>query len=240
MSAPKDAARNVFVALDTADLPAALALARRLAGHVAGVKLGLEFFAAHGPEGVRSFADSGQPIFLDLKLHDIPNTVAGAVKAILALEPAMITIHAGGGPAMLRAAAESARASVVKRPLVLAVTVLTSLDDDDLGLVGQAGPVGEQVARLARLAEDSGLDGVVCAPGDVARLRRQSRPGFTLVVPGIRPSGWDAHDQKRHTTPRAAIEAGADYLVIGRPITGAPDPLAALRVISDDIAGTSP
>ncbi|MGH6952618.1 MAG: orotidine-5'-phosphate decarboxylase, partial [Alphaproteobacteria bacterium] len=167
MSAPKDAPRNIFVALDTADLPAALALARRLTGHVAGVKLGLEFFAAHGPEGVRSIADSGQPIFLDLKLHDIPNTVAGAVKAILALEPAMITTHAGGGPAMLRAAVEGARAraSAAKRPLVLAVTVLTSLDDDDLGLVGQARPAVEQVARLARLAEDSGLDGVVCAPG---------------------------------------------------------------------------
>jgi orotidine-5'-phosphate decarboxylase len=234
---PKDA---LFAALDTPDLGRAAALARALSGLVGGVKLGKEFFTAQGPDGVRAVA-GGERLFLDLKFHDIPNTVAGAVRAAVHMRPAMVNVHASGGPAMMQAAAEAAREAAedaeVPRPLVLAVTVLTSLDDDDLAAVGQRGPACDQVLRLARLAQDSGLDGVVCSPHEIAALRGACGAGFVLMVPGIRPSWAASGDQKRVMTPAQALAAGADYLVIGRPITSADDPAGAARRIVDELRG---
>ena len=212
------------------DATDAASLARRLRGHVAGVKLGLEFFVANGPGGVRAVADAGMPVFLDLKLHDIPNTVAGAMASAVALAPAIVTIHAGGGGAMMRAAAEAAR-KAKSPPLVVAVTVLTSLDDGDLDSVGQRPPTLEQAVRLALLAKESGLGGVVCSPHEVAAVRKSCGVGFKLVVPGIRPASAALGDQKRVMTPAEAVAAGADHLVIGRPITQARDPVAAARAI---------
>jgi orotidine-5'-phosphate decarboxylase len=224
----------IFCAIDTPDKARAAALARALGG-VVNLKLGLEFFVANGPAAVRDVAGDA-PLFLDLKLHDIPNTVAGAVRSAAALEPLLLTLHAGGGAAMMRAAAEAAtQAQGRRRMKLLGVTVLTSLDDSDLAATGQRGPAGEQVRRLALLARDSGLDGVVCAPQEVAMLRQACGAGFLLVVPGIRPAGAAAGDQKRVMGPREALAAGADYLVIGRPITAAPDPAAAARAILAEI-----
>jgi len=197
--------------------------------------LGLEFFAAHGPAGVAEIGRRGADLFLDLKLHDIPNTVAAAVRACLPLRPLLLTVHAAGGPAMLRAAADAAATAGEDRPRIIAVTVLTSLDDDDLGRVGQWGPALDQARRLAVLARESGADGVVCSPHEAAALRAECGDGFDLVVPGIRPAGAAAGDQKRVMTPAQALAAGADYLVIGRPITAAPDPAAAARAIVADL-----
>lgn len=225
---------RIFVALDTVDAGRALSLARGLAGLVGGVKLGKEFFTANGPAGVERIAAAGMPVFLDLKFHDIQQTVAAAVTAALPLRPFMLNVHALGGAAMMRAAAEAAAAAGADRPLVLAVTVLTSLDDGDLGELGLAGPVLDRVLALARLARDCGLDGVVCSAQEVAALRREMGSGFKLVVPGIRPDWAAAGDQKRVMTPADAVEAGADYLVIGRPITGADDPAgAAQRIVAE-------
>jgi len=226
---------RLYAALDTPALPAALALARRLAGRVDGLKLGLEFFVGAGPEGVRKISEAGAAIFLDLKLHDIPNTVAGAVRAASALAPRMMTLHAGGGPAMLRAARDAA-ADSADPPLLVAVTVLTSLDDADLAAVGQAGPALDQVRRLAGLAQACGLSGVVCSPLEIAQLRRDCGPDFRLVVPGIRPAGTAAGDQKRVMSPAAAAAAGASDLVVGRPITAAADPAAAAALIRGELA----
>jgi orotidine-5'-phosphate decarboxylase len=222
----------ILCAIDTPDLARAQSLIAATAGAVGGVKLGLEFFAAHGPDGISKAADGQKNVFLDLKLHDIPNTVAGAVKSARALDPLLLTVHCSGGPAMMRAAVE-ARGSA--RTKIVGVTVLTSLDDTDLGAVGQSRPAADQVKRLALLAQESGLDGVVCSPQEVAMLRAACRRGFLLVVPGIRPAGAAAGDQKRVQTPRDAIAAGADYLVIGRPITEAPDPGAAARAIAAEL-----
>jgi orotidine-5'-phosphate decarboxylase len=214
----------VFVALDTVDAGRAHALATALAPHVGGVKLGLEFFCANGPAVVRDVAGE-TPLFLDLKLHDIPNTVAGAVRAVAPLRPAFLTLHASGGPAMLRAAADAAGG----RMKLLGVTVLTSLDEGDLERVGQRGAVSDQARRLARLARESGLAGVVCSPHEIRALRADCGPDFLLVVPGIRPPGTGSGDQKRVMTPSEALAAGADHLVVGRPITAASDPVAAAR-----------
>jgi orotidine-5'-phosphate decarboxylase len=222
----------ILCAIDTNEIARAEALIAATAGAVGGVKLGLEFFAAHGPAGIRTAAAGQRNVFLDLKLHDIPNTVAGAVKSCLALDPLLLTLHCAGGPAMMRAAAE-ARGNA--RTRLLGVTVLTSLDDSDLAATGQNGPAAAQVKRLALLAQASGLDGVVCSPQEVAMLRATCRKDFLLVVPGIRPAGAAAQDQKRVQTPRDAITAGADYLVIGRPITEAPDPQAGARAILAEI-----
>jgi orotidine-5'-phosphate decarboxylase len=218
----------ILCAIDTPDMSRAHALIAAVSSAVGGVKLGLEFFAACGPEGVRAVAGSHANVFLDLKLHDIPNTVAGAVRAALSLDPLFMTLHSAGGAAMMRAAVE-ARGS--RRTKLLGITVLTSLDDSDLATTGQTGPVDAQARRLALLAKAAGLDGVVCSPQEVAMLRQACGKDFLLVVPGIRPAGAALGDQKRVQTPRAAIEAGADYLVIGRPITEAPDPAAAARAI---------
>jgi orotidine-5'-phosphate decarboxylase len=221
----------IFCAIDTPDLAQAKSLAQAVRNAVS-IKLGLEFFTAHGPAGVREVAGKA-PLFLDLKLHDIPNTVAGAVRAAAALRPLLLTLHCSGGKAMLRAAAEAAAQAVPDRQRLklLGVSVLTSLDDEDLASVGQQGPVADQVRRLALLARECGLDGVVCSPLEVAMLREACGPGFLLVVPGIRLLGRAAGDQKRVMGPRETLAAGADYLVIGRPITGAPDPAAAARAM---------
>lgn len=227
----------LFCSIDTTEPARARALVAATAGLVAGIKLGLEFFVANGPDGVRAVAGAA-PLFLDLKLHDIPNTVAGAVRAAARLAPAWLTVHCSGGGAMLRAAAAAAASAAEEggpRMRLIGVTVLTSLDEADLGAVGQEGPVAEQALRLALLARGSGLDGIVCSPHEVARLRAACGPGFLLVVPGIRPAGSALGDQKRVMGPRAAIAAGADYLVIGRPITAAADPAAAARAILAEI-----
>lgn len=216
----------VYVALDTSDLRDAEHLARAVAPHVGGLKLGLQFFMANGPEGVRRMADVGLPLFLDVKLHDIPNTVAGALKSLSALDLAVVNVHAGGGADMLKAA----RDACAPATKLIAVTVLTSLDDDDLLPLGVRDGAAAQVARLADLSRDAGLDGVVCSPHEVASLKAAWADGY-FVVPGIRVvDGGD--DQKRTLTPRAALDAGASMLVIGRPITGAADPAEAARAIA--------
>jgi len=217
----------VFVALDTSDLATAEALARVVAPHVGGLKLGLQFFMANGPDGVRRMAGLGLPVFLDVKLHDIPNTVAGALKSLSGLDLAVVNVHAGGGADMLRAA----RDACAPTTKLIAVTVLTSLDDADLGAMGVDDGAATQVARLADLSRSAGLDGVVCSPHEVAALKTAWPSGY-FVVPGIRPGGGVADDQKRTLTPREALAAGASMLVIGRPITGAPDPAAAARAIA--------
>jgi orotidine-5'-phosphate decarboxylase len=229
-------ARNpVFCALDTPDLAGARDLAQALGSAIGGLKLGLEFFCAQGPAGMRAMAALGRPIFLDLKLHDIPNTVAGAVRALGPLGVAMVNVHAAGGAAMMKAAAEAARGLGPRRPLVTAVTVLTSLDAADLEATGVSGTPLDQVLRLARLAQASGLDGVVCSAAEIAALRAALGPDFLLVVPGLRPQGSAAGDQKRMASPAEARAAGADLLVIGRPITGAPDPAAAAQAIAAEL-----
>jgi orotidine-5'-phosphate decarboxylase len=219
----------LIVALDTADAAQALRWAQTLTPHAGLFKLGLEFFLAHGPAGVRQVTEA--PAFLDLKLHDIPNTVAGGVRAVLPLRPRMLTIHASGGPAMVRAAAQEAAGVGAERPLILAVTVLTSLDQAALNAVGIAAEPADQVLRLGRMAVAAGADGLVCSPQEVAVLRQALGPKFTLVVPGIRPAGSAQGDQARTMTPREAVEAGADWIVVGRPITAAPDPVAAAAAL---------
>jgi len=226
----------VFVALDTVSLAGALELARSLRPFVGGVKVGLEFFSANGPEGVRMVIASGMPVFLDLKLHDIPKTVAGAMKALAPLMPEIINVHASGGIAMMRAA-KDALVAASPRTKLIAVTVLTSLEAGDLAAMGISGSPIEQVARLARLVMQSGLDGVVCSPQEIQAVRTACGPGFLIVTPGVRPAGAALGDQRRVMTPAEAIKAGADLLVIGRPITGAPDPAAAARDIAAELAG---
>jgi len=212
---------RLIVALDSTDAARAAGWAEAVAPHCGLFKLGLEFFLANGGAGVRAI--SGRPIFLDLKLHDIPNTVAGAVRAVLPLGPRMLTLHAAGGAAMMTAARQAAEAAGPARPMLLAVTVLTSLDAAGLAATGVADSPAAQVLRLARLAIEAGADGLVCSPLEVAMLRDALGPGPALVVPGIRPAGSAAGDQMRTMTPRDAVEAGADWIVVGRPITAAPD-----------------
>jgi len=229
-------ASRIFCAVDTTDVDSARGIAAQVNGAVGGIKLGLEFFIAQGPAGVRAvIGEDGPPLFLDLKLHDIPNTVASGIRAALPLKPAFMTIHTSGGGAMMRAAADAAAAGGVDRPKILAVTVLTSLDEGDLDSVGQATPVADQVKRLALLAKESGVDGVVCSPAEVAMLRKACGPDFILMVPGIRPVWSATNDQKRFMTPAEAVAAGADHLVIGRPITAAADPASAARRIVAEI-----
>jgi orotidine-5'-phosphate decarboxylase len=219
----------IYLALDVPRLDAAEALARKVKGHIGGLKLGLEFFCAHGHHGVHEIAKLGLPIFLDLKLHDIPNTVAAAMQAIHVLEPAIVTVHASGGRAMM----EDAKAAAGEHCKVVAVTLLTSLDDKDLARTGVGGTAHDQVLRLAELAENAGLDGIVCSGHEVGAVHRQWKDGF-FVVPGLRPangSGNGHGDQKRTVTPREARDAGASVLVIGRPISRAEDPFAAARAI---------
>jgi orotidine-5'-phosphate decarboxylase len=223
----------VFCAIDRPDLDGALALCRSLADAVGGLKLGLEFVGANGPDGVRRVGGIGLPIFLDLKLHDIPNTVAGAVRSASRLGIAMLTVHAAGGAAMLRAARDAARESA-EPPAVLGVTVLTSLGADDLRATGVSDGTEQQVLRLADLALEAGCDGLVCSPREIAALRARFGPDALLVVPGIRP-GREVHDQKRTLGPGEAVALGASHLVVGRPITAAADPRAAALAIDAEI-----
>ncbi len=225
---------RLIVALDTPDLAHALRLAAETAPHCALFKVGLEFFVTHGPAGVRAI--EGRPVFLDLKLHDIPNTVEGALRAVLPLAPRMITLHAAGGAAMIEAARRAAETNAAMRPLLLAVTVLTSLDGDALKATGVAGDLAQQVLRLARLALAAGADGLICSAREVGMLRRELGTVPCLVVPGICPEGADTGDQARIATPEQAIAAGADWIVVGRPITGAADPGRAAAEIAASIA----
>jgi len=220
----------VYLALDLPRLDAAEALARKVAGHIGGIKLGLEFFCAHGHHGVHEIHKIGLPIFLDLKLHDIPNTVAAAMQSIHVLEPAIVTVHAAGGRAMM----EDAKAAAGENCKVVAVTVLTSLDGDDLAATGVSCSPFDQALRLADLAHSAGLDGIVCSGHEVGAVHKQWKDGY-FIVPGLRPdtatNGGRSADQKRTVTPRTARDAGASVLVVGRPISRAEDPLAAARAI---------
>lgn len=217
----------------------ALALGESLKGKVGGLKVGLEFFMANGPQAVQDLSSLDIPIFLDLKLHDIPNTVAGALRSLAPLAPAFITLHSQGGAAMMEAAAETVGKEAEKlgttRPLLLGVTILTSLDSDDLRAQGGDGDVAAQVERLACLAQASTIDGIVCSPFEVAAMRKALGEEAYLIVPGIRPAGTEVGDQKRVMTPKQALNAGADILVIGRPITQADNPAQAAAAIAADL-----
>lgn len=231
---------RLLCALDTVDLDAAVAIAASLQGLVGGVKLGLEFFTAHGPAGVKAVSACGLPVFLDLKYFDIPNTVAGAIRGTAELNPFMLTVHVGGGPAMLRAAMAAsyrlASQNDGRRPMVIGITVLTSFDEEDIEAVGMRPTLGDQVHRLAELALANSLDGVVCSAHEIADLRASFGDELKLVAPGIRPAWSSADDQKRIVTPAEAVRLGADYLVIGRPIFRAEDPPAAVRRILHEMA----
>ena len=220
----------IYVAIDTPDMDRARSIAEAVRRHAGGLKLGLEFFCHNGRAGVLELADLGLPIFLDLKLHDIPNTVAKAIQALSPITPAVLTVHAAGGRAML----EDAKAAAPTGTKVVAVTVLTSLDSDDLAAIGFGNDSHNQVERLADLAKEAGLDGIVCSGNEVAGARSRWKDGF-FVVPGIRPANAAVGDQKRVMTPRDALNLGASILVIGRPITGAEDPAAAVREIAGSL-----
>jgi len=222
---------RLCAALDFPTWPAAEAFARAVAPEVGMLKVGLELFAAEGPAAVRAAAALNRPVFLDLKLHDIPNTVEGAARSAAASGASLLTVHASGGAEMIRAAVRGAGAGL----RILAVTVLTSLDADALARVGLAGPPEDAVVRLARLAVDAGAHGLVCSPLEVAAVRRAVGVGPLLVVPGVRPTGASRGDQARVATPQEAVRAGADVLVLGRPLRDAPDPAAAARAVAASI-----
>jgi orotidine-5'-phosphate decarboxylase len=232
---------RILVALDVDSRAKALALADTLRGTVAGYKIGKQLFTAEGPDVVRALTARGDRVFLDLKFHDIPNTVAGAVRSAMLTGAWMVNVHASGGSAMMRAAAQAAHDTATRtgaaRPLVIGVTVLTSMDEAALAEVGTTRPLLEQVVHLARLAQAAGLDGVVASPQEIAAIRAACGPDFQIVTPGIRPAGQaGTDDQARTLTPRDAVAAGATYLVIGRPITAAADPRAAAEAIAADTA----
>ena len=233
---PAGGAARLIPALDTGDAARAAALAAALAPHCGVLKVGLELFCAAGPAAVAAVARHA-PVFLDVKLHDIPNTVAGAIRSLLPLRPAMVTLHAAGGPAMLAAARAEAEKAGAGRPMLLAVTVLTSIDAATLAATGVADAPSGQVLRLARMAVAAGADGLVCSPQEAAMLRQALGPGPALVVPGVRPAGSATGDQARIATPQEAVAAGADWIVVGRPITGAPDPAAAAAAIAASLPG---
>ena len=231
----KEPAGRLIVALDVPTLGDASALARRLAPHVGAVKIGSQLFTAEGPRAVHAMRDLGLRVFLDLKFHDIPNTVAAAVAAARGLGVWMLNVHASGGPAMLAAAAKAAVATPTsERPLVLGVTVLTSMDEvSQRATLGTARSLREQVIHLAREALSAGLDGVVASPQEIADIREACGPEFLVVTPGVRPAETDPGDQRRVRTPEEAIRAGADYVVVGRPILAARDPVEAARRIAE-------
>lgn len=216
-----------LVALDTPDLKHALNLAKNLASKVGGMKIGLEFFNANGPQGVKQIVDLGMPVFIDLKLSDIPNTVAAGIRSLLPLEAFMINIHILGGRQMMQAAVAAineAEGLGYTRPMLIGVTIVTSMEDADMEELGIDRTASEQVIHLAKLAQDCGLDGVVCSSYEIAAIKAACGAEFKTIVPGIRPKGSSADDQKRVMTPAEAIKQGADYLVVGRPITGADNP----------------
>lgn len=222
---------RLIVALDVPTLSEAADLARRLAPHLAGVKIGSQLFTAEGPRAVHAMHDLGLRVFLDLKFHDIPNTVGGAVAAATSLGVWMLNVHASGGPAMMAAAATGAGG----RTLVLGVTVLTSLEEKDLqATLGTVRTLRDHVLHLAREAKAAGLDGVVASPHEIADIRQACGPGFLIVTPGVRPAGAERGDQRRVMTPGEAIRAGADYVVVGRPILAAKDPVEAAQRITEE------
>jgi orotidine-5'-phosphate decarboxylase len=224
------AAEKIIVALDVATAEEALDRVARLRGLISFFKVGLQLYTSAGPELVRRVIDKGSKVFLDLKLHDIPNTVASAVTSATTLGIDMLTIHLSGGETMIRAATEAAKQKVT----ILGVTVLTSQTEETLGSIGVTEDLEKHVLRLANLGVECGVGGLVSSPREAAMLRKQIPPEIKIVTPGIRPKSEAAGDQKRVTTPREAIEAGADYLVIGRPIVGAPDPvIAAERILAE-------
>jgi orotidine-5'-phosphate decarboxylase len=229
----------IICAIDVTDVADATRLANEVLPHVGAVKLGLEFFTANGAAGVSHITNLGVPVFLDLKFHDIPNTVAKAIAATAGLNTFMMTVHTSGGQHMMRAAIEAsdrvAQITGKERPLVIGVTLLTSLDQNDISIIGFNATVQEQVLRLADLAQSAGLDGVVCSPFEIQAIRKACGNDLTLVVPGIRPVGADAGDQKRVLTPKEALKRGADYLVIGRPITDAANRAEAAKAIAASI-----
>ncbi len=226
----------VFCAIDTTDVQHAQSLAEAALTAGIGLKFGKEFFTRNGPDAVRRITRDGEvPFFLDLKFHDIPNTVGGAIAAAGPLNPVVLNVHASGGRAMMEAARDAAK-SCLQAPMVVGVTILTSLDDEDLADIGIIGPAQARAVALAKLSQDCGLAGVVCAGTDIAAIRQACGDDFCLIVPGIRPAGAAQGDQKRVLTPRAAIDLGASYLVIGRPITGADDPAAAAQAIAAELA----
>ena len=217
----------IYVAIDTPDMDRARTIAAAVKRHAGGIKLGLEFFCHNGRSGVLELAELGLPLFLDLKLHDIPNTVAKAIQALSPLTPSILTVHAAGGRSMM----EDARAAAPTGTRIVAVTMLTSLDEADLAATGVSGSAHDQVTRLAEVARAAGLDGIVCSGDEVGAARTAWKDGL-FVVPGIRPANAAVGDQKRVMTPRRAIDEGASILVIGRPVTEAADPDAALRAIA--------
>lgn len=226
----------ILVALDVESADKAVALADALRGSVGGFKIGKQLFTAAGPAMVRELTSRGDRVFLDLKFHDIPNTVAGAIQSAVATGAWMVNVHASGGSAMMKAAAEAAaKASTAQsadRPLIIAVTVLTSMNDAALKEVGVERPMVDQVVHLAKLSKASGLDGVVASPQEIVAIRQACGPTFQIVTPGIRPADQQGKDdQARTMTPAEAVQAGATYLVIGRPITAAPDPRKAAEAI---------
>ncbi len=229
---------RIIVALDHANPQDALGFAGRVDSSRCRLKVGKALFTRAGPSVVERLVSEGFSVFLDLKYHDIPNTVAGACRAAADLGVWMVNVHAQGGRRMMEAAKEAVE-NLVEPPRLIAVTVLTSLGRDDLMEVGLSGTPLDNVVRLAKLAKHAGMDGVVCSPHEIKALRRTMPKSFSLVTPGIRPAGAATQDQKRVMTPAEAVERGADYLVIGRPITRAEDPMAALAAIEDEISGTS-
>ena len=233
---------KLIVALDFDTAEAAARMTDKLRGRAGMFKVGMEAFTAEGPMLARYLVDSGEKVFLDLKFLDIPNTVRGACRAAANIGVALVNVHALGGRKMLAAALEGAAEGATggrSRPLVLAVTILTSLAAEDLDELGIAGPPESAVLRMARLAQSEGLDGVVASAREVSALRRECGPDFVIVTPGIRPAGASANDQSRTATPKAALDSGADYLVVGRPITGARDPAAAAEAILEEMQNSS-
>ncbi|MEW1841288.1 orotidine-5'-phosphate decarboxylase [Nonomuraea angiospora] len=226
----------IAVALDAPDLETAAQWAALVTPHVSTVKVGLELYLRYGPDVIASVRGaSGVQVFLDLKLHDIPNTVAGASRAVSRLRPAILTVHAAGGPAMIRAAVEAAD----PQTKIAAVTILTSLSEADLARIGLVGPADDAVRRLAALSVESGAKGLVCSPNEVSAVRAEVGEGITLITPGVRPAGADTQDQARVATPEQALADGADLLVIGRPITASPDPGAAAAAIASSLRRAS-
>ena len=233
---------QLLVALDVDTAAEARALADALRGAVGGFKIGSRLFTSHGPTVVEQLVARGDRVFLDLKFHDIPNTVAGAIAAAVRLGVWMVNVHAAGGAAMMRAAVEAARDEAARRstrpPLVIAVTMLTSLSESSLAESGFSGSMGQSVERLARLAKDSGLDGVVASPREISLIRQTCGPSFTIVTPGIRGADDERGDQSRTMSAPDALKAGADYLVVGRPIIAAPDPRKAAEGIANTCKAT--
>lgn len=231
----------LIIALDVDTLEEAAGLADRLGPYVGAFKVGMQLFNSAGPEAVLRLKEKG-PVFLDLKLHDIPNTVAGAARVLTRLGAAIINVHAAGGGAMMRAAAEAARVEAEKcglpRPLVIAVTVLTSMDQETFNNeLGISGAIQDRVTAWSLLAKEAGLDGVVASPREITAIREACGPDFAIVTPGVRPAGSAANDQKRTMTPGEAVGLGATCLVVGRPVTAAPDPVKAAKAILAEIAG---